>query len=167
MVQPLAQLAQLLDDGVNRRRALAAEQEARMKDDELGARGLRDACGVVEHPDGHVELLAALCVPHEARDRGVDGEDDVRVACELAEPLRPRIVHPELALEVDLAGREAALPEELHRLFGALPRGDPSRAVMELSHGANGTPSDPLRTLAAWSISRHVSICSSSTSTSA
>ena len=76
LLEPLAQLAELLDDGVDRVLALAAEQEAGVEDDRLGPRGPRDAGRVVEHPDGHVQLLAALGVAHEAGDRRVDGEDD-------------------------------------------------------------------------------------------
>ena len=132
LLQPLTQLAQLLDDGVDRGLALAAEQEARVEDDDLGPGRLRDAGGVVEHPDGHVQLLAALGVTHEAGDRRVDREDDAGLAGQLAEALGPRVVHPELPLEVDLAGREAALLEELDRLLGALARRDAGRAVVEL-----------------------------------
>ena len=57
---------------------------------------------------------------HEAGDRRVHGEDDVRVARKVAEPLGPRVVHPELALEVDLASGEASLLEELDRGLGAV-----------------------------------------------
>ncbi len=117
VLEPLAELPQLLDDGVDRRLARAAEQKARVEDDDLGAARLRDAGGVVEHPDGHVQLLAALRVAHETRDGGVDGEHDVGVASELAEALGPGVVHPELPLEVDLTGREAPLLQELDRLF--------------------------------------------------
>jgi hypothetical protein len=108
-----------------------------MEDDELGACRRRDARGVVEHPDRHVQFLAALGVAHEARDRSVDGEDDARLVRELAEPLRPLVVHPELPLEVDLAGGEAAHLEELDRLLGALPGGNASRPVLEQSHCAS------------------------------
>ena len=51
-----------------------------MEDDELGAARDRDAGRVVEHPDRHPLLLAALDVPHEAGDRRVDGERDAGVA---------------------------------------------------------------------------------------
>ena len=110
-LEPLAQLAELLDDRVDRLLARAAEQEARMEDDHLGACGLRDPGRVVEHPDRHVQLLAALGVAHEAGDRRVHREHDVALARELAEALRELVVHPEAALEVDLARREAALEE--------------------------------------------------------
>ena len=92
-----------------------------MEDDGRRAGGPGDAGRVVEHADGHVELLAALGMTHEAGDRRVDGKDDAGVARQLAEALRPGIVHPELALEVDLAGCEAAFLEELDRGVGALP----------------------------------------------
>ena len=91
--EPLAQLAELLADRVDRLLARAAEQEARMEDDELGAGGLRDAGRVVEHADRHVQLLAALGVAHEAGDRRVHREHDVVLARELAEP-RPRSRSP-------------------------------------------------------------------------
>ena len=64
---------------------------------------------MVEHPDRHSLLLVALDMPHEACDRRVDGEHEPGLASEAAEALRPRIVHPEAALEVDLAGGMAAL----------------------------------------------------------
>src|SRR5205814_4735304 len=120
-LEPLAQLAQLLDDGVDRSVPLAPEQVTRMEDDGRRAGRPGDAGRVVEHADGHVELLAALGMTHEAGDRRVDGKDDAGVARQLAEALRPGIVHPELALEVDLAGGEAAFLEELDRGVGALP----------------------------------------------
>src|SRR6266536_3368934 len=77
-----AELAELLDDRVDRHVTLATEQEPWMKDDDLGAARLRDARGVVEHADGHVELLAPLGVSHEAGDRSMDGQDDPGVARE-------------------------------------------------------------------------------------
>ena len=92
-----------------------------MEHDDLGAGGLGDAGRVVEHPDRHVQLLAALGVAHEAGDRRMDGEDDVGLPRQLAEPLRPGVVHPELALEVDLAGGEAAFLQECDRLLRAFP----------------------------------------------
>ena len=83
LLQPLAQLARLLDDVVERLLALAPEQEARVEDDELGAGGEGDSRRVVEHPDRHVQLLAALRVPDEAGDRRMDGKDDAGVPRQL------------------------------------------------------------------------------------
>ena len=80
-----------------------------MEHDELRTARFRDAGGVIQHPDGHVELLAAFRMTHEAGDRSVDRQDDPRVAGERSEPLGPRVVHPELGLEVDLAGAVAEL----------------------------------------------------------
>ena len=108
-LEPLAQLCELLADRGDRDVALAAQQEARMEDDELGAGRPGDAGRVVEHPDRHSLLLVPLDMPHEACDRRVDGEHEPGLASEAAEALRPRIVHPEAALEVDLAGGMAAL----------------------------------------------------------
>ena len=51
----------------------------------------------------------------------MDGKRDVVLTRELAEPLRERVVHPEAALEVDLAGGVAPLQENLDRLLGRLP----------------------------------------------
>ena len=110
-----------------------------MEDDELGAGRFRDPGRVVEHPDGHALLLVALDVTHEARNRCMDGEHDSRLARKLTEAFRPRVVHPELALEVDLAGGVAALLKQLDRGFRALPRGNSSRSEMERSHPANAS----------------------------
>src|SRR5262249_38056156 len=83
---------------------------------------------------GHALLLVALDVTHEPGDRRVDRENDVVLVGELAEPLGPRVVHPELALEVDLARGVATLAEKLDRLLGAVARRDPRAPEMELAH---------------------------------
>ena len=104
-LEPLAQLAELLADRVDRLLARAAEQEAGVEDDDLGAGGLRDPGRVVEHPDRHVQLLAALGVAHEAGDRRVHREHDAALArASSPNARREVVVHPEAALEVDLAG---------------------------------------------------------------
>src|SRR6185436_13457239 len=141
LLQSLAQFTELLDDRIDRNLALTSEEEAGMEDDDFGAGALRDAGRVVEHPDRHVELLAAFRVPHEAGERGVDREHDPRIACKLAELLGPRVVHPELAFEVDLAGREAAFLEELNRLFGTLSGGHPGRTKVKFAHPVRVTRS--------------------------
>ena len=46
------------------------------------------------------------------------GEGDVVLAGELAQALGERVVHPEAALEVDLARGVAPLEDELDRLLG-------------------------------------------------
>src|SRR5580765_7182808 len=132
LFQSLAQLTELLDDRIDRSLALTPEEEAGVEDDDFGAGALRDAGRVIEHPDCHVELLATLRVAHEAGDRGVDREHDPRVACKLAEPLGPRVVHPELAFEVDLARRKAPFLKQVDGLFRALARGHPCRAEVKL-----------------------------------
>ena len=67
----------------------------------------------------------------------MDGERDVVLAGELAEPLGERVVHPEAALEVDLAGRVAAFEEQLDACSGDSRDGMPGRAdADERSHDA-------------------------------
>ena len=117
---------------VDRLLARPAEQEAGVEDDDLGAGRLRDPGRVVEHPDRHVQLLPALGVAHEAGDRRVHRERDVRLARQLAEALGELVVHPEAALEVDLARGEPAREQRLDRRLGALARRHPRRAEVEL-----------------------------------
>jgi hypothetical protein len=50
----------------------------------------------------------------------VDGENDVNGASELAEALGPRVVHPKLPFEVDLASGVAAILEEGNRFLRTL-----------------------------------------------
>ena len=71
---------------------------------------------------------ARLEVAHEPEQRRVHRERDVVLARELAEPLGERVVHPEAALEVDLAGVVPALEEDLDRLPPATREGHASRA---------------------------------------
>ena len=76
-----------------------------MEDDDLGSAGGGDPGAAVERADRGGELPAGrLEMPHEAEQRRMDGERHVGVARRFAEPLGPRIVHPEPTLEVDLAG---------------------------------------------------------------
>ena len=56
-----------------------------------------------------------------------------------AEPLGPRVVHPEPALEVDLAGVVAALAQQLDGLLRALPGRNPRRAEAKRCHAATLT----------------------------
>ena len=76
-LEPLAQVAELVDDVGDRLLALAAEQEAGMEDDQPRAARLGDPGRVVEHPERHLELLAALGVAHERGERRVHRERDV------------------------------------------------------------------------------------------
>ena len=117
-----------------------------MEDDDLGAGGLRDAGGMVEHADRHVELLAALGVTHEARDRRVHREDDPRVAAELAEARREVVVHPESPLEVDLARGVAAFEEHVDCRLRRLLRGNARGAKADVAHAPEATRrNDPIR----------------------
>src|SRR5262249_1283897 len=96
----------------------------------------RDSGRVVEHPDGHVELLAALRVPHEAGDGRVHREDDPGIAAQVPEPCREVVVHPEALLEVDLARGVAALLQRLDRRPGPILRRHARRAEVNRSHAA-------------------------------
>ena len=66
----------------------------------------------------------------------MDGERDVVLPRHLAEALRPRVVHPEAALEVELAGRVSALEQDLDRGLGRLPGRAARRAEADRSHTA-------------------------------
>src|SRR5262249_39389643 len=119
---------------------------------------------MVEHPDCHVQLLASFCVPHEPGDRRVDREDDVVLPREGAEPLGELVVHPEPALEVDLAGREPAFEQRFDGRLGALARRHTRRPEVKLSCHLQEVTSDQASTLPPWPHAPHASICSSSTS---
>ena len=120
--ETLAERAELLDDCGDRVLAAPPEEKARVEHDELGTAGRHDPGAPVERADRRRELPPArLEVSHEAEERGVDGQSDVVLTRELAEPLGEGVVHPEPALEVDLAGGVAPLQEDLDRLLGRLP----------------------------------------------
>ena len=115
-LQPLPERAELVDHRSDRVLPGSAEQEARMEDDDLRPARRRDARASVESPHGRGELPAGgLQVAHEPEQGSVDRERDVGVARDLSEPLCERVVHPEPALEVDLARAVAALEDELER----------------------------------------------------
>ncbi len=138
-LEALAELAQLLDHGVERILARALEQKAGVEDNDFRAARLRDARRVVEHAHGHVELLAALGVAHEARQRCVHGQREVVLAGELAEPPGEVVVHPEACLEVDLAGGVAALEEQLDRPLGAVLGRHAGRPEADFAHVTDAT----------------------------
>src|SRR5262245_2546983 len=115
-------------------------------------------------------LAVALDMAHEAGDRRVHRERDLAAPGELPELLRPRVVHPEPGLEVDLVRRVAALAQELDRRLGRFPRQHPCRPKAEHSHGCNVTqPCCPIGVLRffAWPSAQLESTFWSSTSTSA
>ena len=112
------------------------EEIAKKKLTDLNARD-------VEHADRHVQLLAPLRVTHEAGDRRVHREDDPGVAREAAELLSKLVRHPELALEVDLAGGVAPLLQDTDRLRGAVARRHASRAEVQVAHQPEATTATP------------------------
>ena len=94
-----------------------------MEDHELGPARGGDTGAAVERSDCGGELAPArLQVAHEPEERRVHRERDVLLPGELAESLRERVVHPEAALEVDLARRVRALEQDVERLLGRLAR---------------------------------------------
>ena len=116
-LEPLAEVAELVDDVRDRLLPLAAEQEAGMEDDQLRAARLREPGGVVEHPERHLELLAAVGVAHERRERRVDGERDVGRGGGFAEQRRGVVVEPEAAGEAELARAVARCRERGERVL--------------------------------------------------
>jgi len=64
---------------------LAAEEKAGVEDDQSRAARLREPRGVVEHAERHLELLAAVGVAHERRERRVHRERDIGRGCRCAE----------------------------------------------------------------------------------
>ena len=137
------------DHVVERLRAVAAEPEAGMDDDDLGAGSRGDARGTVERAE-RLLRLPLVGMAGEREERRVHGQRDVLLPCLRAEPLRPRVVHPEARLEVDLARRAAALDESRDGRFRRLARRDSSGAETKPSHSPNGmrwAPSDCVPTL--------------------
>jgi hypothetical protein len=127
----------LLDDGVEGRLACALEQEAGVEDHGRCPARRGDAGAAVERTHGRGELPPGrLYMAHEAEERRMHGERDVVLACQLAQPLGPRVVHPEPRLEVDLARVVAALEQRLDRRLGGLPRQDPGGAEAQPGHRA-------------------------------
>ena len=131
--EALAKLAELLDDRVNRVLARSTEEEARVEHDDLCARSLRDPGRVIEHSDSHVQLLAALGVTHEAGDWRMHGQCNVMLPGKLSELLRKLVVHPEAALEVDLAGGQLPLEQRGDRRLGGFTGRHAGRAEMQVT----------------------------------
>ena len=133
-LEPLAEVAELVDDVGDRVVALAAEEEAGMEDDQLRAARLREPGGVVEHPERHLELLAAVGVAHERRERRVDGERDVGRGGGFAEERRGVVVEPEAAGEAELARAVALGRERGEGRVEAVRLRQIGRAEADLSH---------------------------------
>ena len=106
-----------------------------MEHDDLGAARGGDAGAAVERADGGGELPPlGLEMPHEPEERCVHRQRDVGGAGGLAELLGPRVVHPEPALEVDLAGVVAALEQDLDRPLRVVAGGDAGQADTDSRH---------------------------------
>jgi hypothetical protein len=134
--EPLAHECELLDDGVDRVLSAAAEEEARVEDDDLRAARRGDPGAPVERAEGRRPLAAArLEVADPAEERRVHRQRDVVLSRQLAEALGPGVVHPEPRLEVDLARVVPALEQELDRRLRTLPVGDVRGAEANASHG--------------------------------
>jgi hypothetical protein len=102
--QSLTERAELLDNRVDRICTTSSQKETGVEDHELGAACCSDACAPVEGSDGRRELApTGFEMAHESEERRMHGQRDVVCASELSELLRERIVHPEPALEIDLA----------------------------------------------------------------
>ncbi len=140
LLEPLAQDLEPRDDVVERLLALAAEPEAGVDDDELRSCGGRDPGAPVERAEGLLCLLL-VGMAREGEERRVHRERDLVLLSDLRESLRPRVVHPEPALEVELAGGVTALEQDLDRSLGRLPRGATRRAETDRSHAADGNGS--------------------------
>jgi len=94
-----------------------------MEEDELGAARACDARAAVEGPDGRRELAPArLEVAHEPEQRRVHREGYVVGTSELSELGCEGVVHPEPALEVDLARCVRAVEKRSYRSLGRLAR---------------------------------------------
>src|SRR4029079_17511805 len=81
-------------------------------------------------------LLALLLVgvAGEGEERRVERERDGVLSRDGRQALGPWVVHPEPALEVELAGGVAALEQELDGSLRRLPRGATRRAEPDRSH---------------------------------
>src|ERR671923_642386 len=134
-LQPLPNFGELVDDGVDRGRVVAPEQIARVDHHDLRPALHRDAGGVVEHPDRHPVLLVLLRPPDDGEQGSVHRQDDSRLARKLAEAPGEVPIHPELALEVDLAGVIATLTQQLDGLLGRLPGGQVGGTEAQCAHG--------------------------------
>ena len=145
-LEPLAQVAELVDDVGDGPRPLASEQEPGMEDDELRTDGLGEARRVVEHPQRHLELLAAVGMAHEGSERGMHRERDVRADGSFPEQRGRLVVEPEAAHEPDLAGPVAVGHERRERLLKCRRLGQPARAVADVTHSREPMPSDPVST---------------------
>ena len=138
LLEPRAQLSELLDHGVDRVLARAIEQEAGVEHDHLGAGRFRDPRRMVEHPEGHVQLLPSLGVTHEAGDRRMQRDRDAVRGCEPAELGRSVVVGPELPRRRHLARRQPPLQQRVDHVLRRIHRAVDRRAVVQLFAHWNG-----------------------------
>jgi hypothetical protein len=132
-LEPLSQLAELLDDGVDRVLARTAEQEPRMEDDHLAPGSLRDPGRMIAHPECHVQLLASLCMAHETGDRCVERHRDTGGRRAFAELGGGGVVVPELSGGRQLARSHATREERVDQLERRVGRRVQRGAVAEAS----------------------------------
>ena len=134
-LQSLAERAELLHDRGDRVLARAAEEKAWMEDDDFCAARGSDPRAAVERADGGRELSSGgLDVAHEPEERSVHRQRHVGGAGGRAESLGPGIVHPEPALEVDLARVVAALEQNRDRPLRVVARRNPRQADTNTPH---------------------------------
>ena len=169
LLEPLAQHDQPGNHVVEGLLAIAAKPEAGMDDDELCSCGRRDPGAPVQRAERLLRLLL-VGMAGEGEERRVHRERDLVLTGDLREPLGPRVVHPEPALEVELTGGIAALEQDLHGGFRRLPGRATRWSEADRSHAL--TVTDDVRPTGVLPFSRWhnrhllVSICSNSTSTS-
>ena len=139
-LEPLTDERELLRHGIDRVLAAPAEEEPGMEHDHLRSAGGRDPGAPIERAErGRPFPPARLEMADPAEERRMNGERDVVLTRENAEPLRPRVVHPEPRLEVDLTGVVSALGEQLDRALRALAIGDARRPDPDRAHRATLT----------------------------
>src|SRR4030088_1151763 len=105
-----------------------------MDDNRFGTARNGDPSRMIQHPHCHAVLPVALGMAEESGERGVHGETDIALARQNAELLAVRPIHPEAALEVDLARGVSALCQQLYRRARALAGRDAGGTESDRTH---------------------------------